>query len=180
MVCWPTFSHLPGYWNHYTRSKMMHCVYVLEPWPALHWPACITLAMKCLYSLGTSSCVQKFKAHLLTFSEHPAQSLIEDCWQERFSDSPSFCSYNMFRKVAVDHSLFAAAPMRILNIPPWSLQKPLVNPLSTSLSYSSSMKRHLRSLHLFSGRIYTIHMTSVWKSIQMDQKPLLEPAAAYT
>jgi len=81
----------------------------------------------------------KLKGHLLTFSEHPAQSLIEGCWQERFPDSPSFCSYYMFRKVAVDHSLFAATPMRILNIPPWSLQKPLVNPLSTSLSYSSSI-----------------------------------------
>jgi len=69
----------------------------------------------------------KFKAHLLTFSDHPAQSSIEDCWQERFPDSPSFCSYNMFTKVAVDHSLFAAAPLRIPNIPPWSLQKPLVD-----------------------------------------------------
>jgi len=29
-------------------------------------------------------------------------------------------------------------------------------------------------------RIYTIHMTIALKSIQMDQKPLLEPAAAYT
>jgi len=74
----------------------------------------------------------KFGAHLLTFSDHPAQSLIEDCWQERFPDSPSFCAYDMFTKVAVDHSLFAAAPLRIPNIPPWFLQKPL----STSLSYS--------------------------------------------
>ena len=47
----------------------------------------------------------KFKAHLLTFSDHRAQSLIEDCWQERFPDSPRFCFYNMFTKVAVDHSL---------------------------------------------------------------------------
>ena len=69
----------------------------------------------------------KFKAHLLMFSDPLAQSLIEDCWQERFPDSNSFCSYNMFTKVAVDHSLFAAAPLRIPNIPPWSLQKPLVD-----------------------------------------------------
>jgi len=69
----------------------------------------------------------KFKAHLLTFSDHPAQSLIQDCWQERFPDSPSFCSYNMFTKVAVDHSLFAAAPLRIPNILPCSLQKTLVD-----------------------------------------------------
>ena len=26
----------------------------------------------------------KFKAHLLSFSDHPALSLTEDCWQERF------------------------------------------------------------------------------------------------
>ena len=70
----------------------------------------------------------KFKAHLLSFSDHPALSLLEDCWQERFPDSPGFCSYNMFTKVAVDHSLFAAAPLRIPNLPHWSLQKPLVDP----------------------------------------------------
>jgi len=71
-------------------------------------------------------CLQ-FKAHLLTFCDHPAQSLLEGCWQERFPDSPSFCSYNMFTKVAVAHSLFAAVPLRIPNIPPWSLQKPVVD-----------------------------------------------------
>ena len=67
----------------------------------------------------------KFEAHLLTLSDHPAQSLIEDCWQERFPDSPSFCAYDMFSKVAVDHCLFAAALLRIPN--PWSLRKPLID-----------------------------------------------------
>jgi len=28
----------------------------------------------------------KYKAHLLTFSDHPCRSLIEDCWQKRFPD----------------------------------------------------------------------------------------------
>jgi len=28
----------------------------------------------------------KFKAHFYSFTAHPTQSLIEDCWQERFSD----------------------------------------------------------------------------------------------
>ena len=51
------FFTSPSLLKHYTGSKMMHCVYVLEPWPALHWSAYITLAMKCLYSLSTSSCV---------------------------------------------------------------------------------------------------------------------------
>ena len=118
----------------------------------------------------------KFKAHLLTFSDHPAQSLIEDCWQERFPDSPSFCSYNMFTKVVVDHSHFAAAPLRIPNIPPWPLQKHLVDFALLQFVHQT----HLRSLHLFSGHIYTIYMTSVLKSIQIDQKSLLMPAAVYT
>ena len=69
----------------------------------------------------------KFKAHLLTFNDHPAQSLHEADWQELFPDSPSFCSYNMFTMVAVDHSLFAAAPLRMPNVPPWSLQKSLAD-----------------------------------------------------
>jgi len=46
----------------------------------------------------------KFKAHLLSFSDHPALSLTEDCWQERFPDSLGFCSFNMFTKTEVDHS----------------------------------------------------------------------------
>jgi len=54
------------------------------------------------------------------------------------------------------------------------------HPLSTSLSYSSFVRRHLLSLHLFSLRIYTICMTSLSKSIQADQKPLHEPAAVHT
>ena len=68
-----------------------------------------------------------FKAHLLSFSDHPAQWWIEDCWQERFANSPSFSCCTMFTKVAVDHSLLAAAPLRNPNIPPRSLQQPLVD-----------------------------------------------------
>jgi len=118
----------------------------------------------------------KFKAHLLSLSDHPALSLTEDCWQERFLDSPSFCSFNMFTETEVDHSVFAAAPVRIPNIQPWPIQKPTL----TSLSYSLSVRRHLHSLHRFSLRICTISMISLLKSIQTDQKPLNEPVAVYT
>ena len=66
----------------------------------------------------------KFKAHLLSFSDHTALSLTEDCRQERFPNSPGFCSFNMFTKIEVDPSVFAPAPVRIPNIPPWSIRKP--------------------------------------------------------
>ena len=69
----------------------------------------------------------KFKAHLLSFSDHPALSLTEDYWQERFPESPGFCSFNMFTKTAVDHSVFAAAPVRIPNISAWSIRKPVID-----------------------------------------------------
>jgi len=69
----------------------------------------------------------KFEAHLLSFSDHPALSLTEDYWQERFPDSPGFCSFNMFTKTEVDQSIFAAAPVRIPNIPPWSIRKPVID-----------------------------------------------------
>jgi len=69
----------------------------------------------------------KFKAHLLSFSDHPALSLIEDCWQERFPDSPGFRPFNMLTKTEVDPSVFAGAPVLILNIPPWSIQKPVID-----------------------------------------------------
>ena len=120
----------------------------------------------------------KFEAHLLSFSDHPALSLTEDCWQESFPDSPGFFSFNMFTKTEVDHSVFAATPVRIPNIPPWSIQ----NPSSTSLSYSLSVRRHLHSFSLlrFSLRICTIYMISLLKSMQTDQNPLNEPVAVYT
>jgi len=69
----------------------------------------------------------KFKAHLWSFSDHPALSFTEDCWQERFPDSPGFCSFNIFTKTEVDHSVFAAAPVRIRNIPPWSIRIPVID-----------------------------------------------------
>ena len=69
----------------------------------------------------------KFKAHLLSVSDHPALSLTEDCWQERFPDSPGFCSFNMFTKTEVDHSVFAAAPVRIPNILPCSILKTVID-----------------------------------------------------
>jgi len=69
----------------------------------------------------------KFKAHLLSFSDHPALSLTEDCWQERFLDSPGFYSFNMFTKTEADHSVFAVAQVHVPNIPPWSIQKPVID-----------------------------------------------------
>jgi len=69
----------------------------------------------------------KFKARLLSFSDHPALSFTEDCWQERFPDFPGFCSFNMFTKTEVDPSVFAAAPVHIPNIPPWSIRKPVID-----------------------------------------------------
>jgi len=69
----------------------------------------------------------KFKAHLLSFNDHPSLSLTEDCWQERFPDSPGFCSFNVCTKTEVDHSVYSAASVRIPNIPPWSIQKPVID-----------------------------------------------------
>jgi len=69
----------------------------------------------------------KFKAHLLSFSDHPALSSTKDCRQERFPDSPGFYSFNMFTKIEVEHSVFAPAPVRIPHTPPWSIQKPVID-----------------------------------------------------
>ena len=69
----------------------------------------------------------KFKAHLLSSSDHPPLSLTENCRQERFPESPGFCSFNMFTKTEVDHSVFAAAPVRIPNISAWSIKKPVID-----------------------------------------------------
>jgi len=83
--------------------------------------------MRCLLNIRYKFLCLKFKAHLLSFSDHPALSLTEDCWQERFPDSPGFCSFNIFTKTEVDLSVFAAAPVHIPNIPPRSIRKPVID-----------------------------------------------------
>jgi len=81
----------------------------------------------------------RFKARLLSLIHRPTLSLIEDCWQARFSirriSAPLICS------------------QRLRMIIPFSPPLPVVsrifllgrcrNPLSISLSHSSSIRRHL-------------------------------------
>jgi len=105
----------------------MHCACVLEPWSALQWFAFYHACNEMPLTMKHKFLWLKFKAHLLSFSDHPALSLTEDCWQERFPDSPGFCSFNLFTKTEVDQSVFAAAPVRIPNIPPWSIRKPVID-----------------------------------------------------
>ena len=146
----------------------MHCACVLEPWSALQWFAFITHAMRCLWTLGTA--VPKFEAHLLSFSDHPALLLTEDCWQEHFPGSPGFCSLNMFTKTEVDPSVFAAAPVRIPNIPPWSIRKPIIDLTllqfvrqTASAFVATVFSSHLKNIYHQFVKIYTDgSKTSEW------------------
>ena len=36
-----------------------------------------------------------YRAHLLTFSEHPTLSVIQDSWFDWFPDSQNYCSFNL-------------------------------------------------------------------------------------
>ena len=36
-----------------------------------------------------------YGAHLLTFSEHPTLSVIQDSWFDRFPDSQNYCFFNL-------------------------------------------------------------------------------------
>jgi len=65
----------------------------------------------------------KYKAHRLTFSDHPCVSLIEDCWQERFPDTSDFCSFNVFTKTELHQNIFTGGNLQISNFPAWLLQK---------------------------------------------------------
>jgi len=71
----------------------------------------------------------------------------------------------MFTKTEVDHSVFAAAPVRIPNIPPRSIRKPAID--LTLLQFvrqtASAFFAPIFSLHL-----HNIYMISLLKSIQMD------------
>ena len=107
-------------------------------------------------------CYEMFKAHLLSFCDHPALSLTEDCWQEHFPDLPGFCSFHMSTKTEVDHSVFATTPVRIPNIPPWLIRKPVID--HTLLQFVRQMasafvapvfSSHLRNIYDQFVEIYT-------------------------
>jgi len=118
----------------------------------------------------------KFNAHLLSFSDHPALSLTEDCWQERFPDSPGFCSLNMFTKTEADHSVFASAPVRIPNIPPCSIQKLVID--LTLLQFVR------QAASAFVAPVFSSHLHKIYdqfvKIYTDGSKPLNEPVAVYT
>jgi len=104
----------------------------------------------------------RFKAHLLSFSHHPALSLTEDCWQESFPVSPGFYSFNMFTKTEDDHSVFAPAPVRILNVPPWSIQNPVIDLIilqfvrqRASAFVAPALFSHLHNIYDQFVKIYT-------------------------
>jgi len=171
MVWRPIFSRLPVY----KRSKMMHCACILEPWSALQWFAFITHVMRCLWTLSTSSCAWSLKPTSCRSVNDPALSLTEDCWQERFPDSPGFCSFNVhkdwgwsfrFRRRSRAHPKYA------------SLVDTKTRHQPHSLTVCPSDGICIRCTG-FSLRICTMYMISLLKSIQTDQKPLHEPVAVY-
>ena len=65
----------------------------------------------------------KYKAHLLTFNNHPALLLIADSWHELYPNTPSFQSFNMATKDTVSPDTFKINPLNISNIPPWIHRK---------------------------------------------------------
>ena len=120
MVWRPIFSRFRVYWNHYKRSKLMHCDCVLEPWSAPQLFAFITHAMRCLWTLAIPV-PEVFKAHLLSFSDHPALSLT-------VPDSPGFCYFHTFMRLILPFSLLLRCASRIFLLSRYE------NPSSTSLS----------------------------------------------
>jgi len=69
----------------------------------------------------------KYKAHLLTFLEHPTKTLISDSWQERFPDSSTFCSFNLFTKRFTPNSFFKLNLIYTPHIPVWQVLNPQID-----------------------------------------------------
>jgi len=144
---------------------MMHCACLLEPWSALQWFSFITRAVRCLWTLSTSSCAWRLKPITCR------SVTIQPCLKLRIAGR------NVFLTRLV--SVLLICSQRLRSIIPFSpplrcasrifLLGRYKNPSSTSLSYSLSVRQHLHSLHRFSLRICTIYMISLLKSIQTDQ-----------
>jgi len=66
----------------------------------------------------------KYKAHLLTFLEHPTKTLICDSFQEHFPDSSTSCSFNLFTKRFTPNSVFNPNLIYTPHIPVWLVLNP--------------------------------------------------------
>ena len=154
----------------------MHCVCVLEPWSALQWFCLHHECNKMLLNIKHKFLCLKFKAHRLSFNDHPALSVTEDCWQERFPDSPGFCSFNMFTKTEVDHSVFRR---RSGVHPEYSS---LVNTNTRHWPHSLTVCPSDGICILCTGFLFTFEniYDQFVKIYTDDQKPLNEPVSVYT
>ena len=80
----------------------------------------------------------EYKAHLLTFNNHPALSLIADSWHELYLDTPKFQKFNMVTKDTVSPDTFNIDPINISNSPPWILHKTIIDRSLTHILYSQN------------------------------------------
>jgi len=91
----------------------------------------------------------KYKAHLLTFLEHPTKTLISDSWQEPFPDSSTFCSFNLYTKRFTPNYVFKPNLIYTSHIPVWLV----LNPQIDFAVYNFAQKILLQTTFLSSYRI---------------------------
>jgi len=96
----------------------------------------------------------KYKAHVLTFCDHPCVSLIKDCWQERFPVTADFCSFNLFTKTEFNQNNFIGDTLQIFNLPTWLLRKPVVD---LTLLHFVHQTRHVFIAPVFASHLHNMY-----------------------
>jgi len=113
----------------------------------------------------------KYKAHLLTFRDHPCVSLIKACWQKQFPDTVDFCSFNLFTKTEFNQNNIIGDTLQISNLPTWLLRKPVVDLTllhfvhqTRSVFVAPVFASHLHNMYDQFVRIYTDEFKTLTKA----------------
>jgi len=93
----------------------------------------------------------KLRAHLCTFSDHPALSVVTDSWNETFSDVAGFCSFNQMTKQMWPTDHFNASTLLLPQKNVWLIPRPTVDLHIQAYSRASNqiviLQAYLSHLH---------------------------------
>jgi len=93
----------------------------------------------------------RLRAHLCTFSAHPALSVVTDSWHQAFPDVAGFCSFNQMTKQLWPNDHFNASTLLIRNKPVWLIPRPTIDLHMQAYSQASNqtviLQAYLTHLH---------------------------------
>ena len=99
----------------------------------------------------------RLRAHLCTFSAHPALSVVTDSWHEAFPDVAGFFSFNQMTKQLWPNDHFNAITLLIPNKPVWLIPRPTIDLHMQAYNHASNQTVILQAYLSHSHGHYAHH-----------------------